>query len=78
ARLIASPYEVEARFATKRQTAWTGYKVHLTETCDEERPHLITNVETTPHSTPDGGVTDTIPARLAARALQPRGQLLGS
>jgi len=76
ARLIASPYEVEARFATKRQTAWTGYKVHLTETCDEERPHLITNVETTPATTNDVGVTDTIHAHLAARHLLPREHLL--
>lgn len=76
ARLIASPYEVEARFATKRQTAWTGYKVHLTETCDEERPHLITNVETTPATTNDVGVTDTIHAPLAARHLLPREHLL--
>lgn len=76
ARLIASPYEVEARFATKRQTAWTGYKVHLTETCDEERPHLITNVETTPATTNDVGVTDTLHAHLAARHLLPREHLL--
>jgi hypothetical protein len=28
--LIRSPYDVEARYAKKRQTEWTGYKVHLT------------------------------------------------
>ena len=76
ARLIASPYEVEARFATKRQTTWTGYKVHLTETCDEERPHVITNVETTPATTNDVSVTDTIHAHLAARHLLPHEHLL--
>jgi hypothetical protein len=26
---------------------WSGYKVHLTETCDDGVPNLITNVETT-------------------------------
>ncbi len=26
---------------------WTGYKVHLTETCDDDSPHLLTQVETT-------------------------------
>ena len=31
---IFSPYEIEARNSTKRSTNWTGYKVHLTETCD--------------------------------------------
>jgi len=40
ALLICSPYDTQARYATKRETHWTGYKVHLTETCDEEGPHL--------------------------------------
>jgi transposase len=46
--LIPSPYDIEARNRTKRDTNWTGYTVHLTETCDRDLPHLITNVETTP------------------------------
>jgi hypothetical protein len=33
---IESPYEVEARYATKRGLKWVGYKVHLTESCDDE------------------------------------------
>ena len=32
ARRIESPYEVEARYATKRSMSWVGYKVHLTVT----------------------------------------------
>ncbi|MEH1782546.1 hypothetical protein [Nostoc sp.] len=32
----------------------SGYAVHLTETCDEDLPCLITNVETTPATTFDG------------------------
>ena len=43
---ISSPYDTEARFAHKRSATWVGYKVHLTETCDEDSPHIITNVET--------------------------------
>jgi transposase len=35
AELIASPYDPEARFSTKREIDWIGYKVHFTETCDE-------------------------------------------
>ena len=35
------------------QVEWVGYKVHLTETCDEGLPHLRVNVETTPGTTPD-------------------------
>ena len=33
--------------ATKRATSWVGYKVHVTETCDDDLPHLITDVGTT-------------------------------
>jgi transposase len=47
ARRIESPYEVEARYSTKRSMGWVGYKVHLTESCDEGLPHLITDVHTT-------------------------------
>ncbi len=42
-----SPYDPDARFGNKRSTTWTGYKIHLTETCDKDEPHLITRVETT-------------------------------
>jgi transposase len=47
ALMISSPYDTDAHYARKRSMSWIGYKVHLTETCDEERPHLITHVETT-------------------------------
>jgi transposase len=42
---IHSSYDVEARFSIKRQTEWLGYKAHLTETCDEDRPNLINSQE---------------------------------
>ncbi|HEX3994645.1 MAG TPA: hypothetical protein VHX39_26010 [Acetobacteraceae bacterium] len=50
---VSSPYDPAARYSTKRDISWVGYKVHLTETCDSELPRIITNVETTPASTPD-------------------------
>jgi transposase len=71
ALLICSPYDPEARYATKRETHWTGYKVHLTETCEEEGPHLITNVETTPATTNDVELTAVIHTHLAAHDLLP-------
>jgi transposase len=40
ARYIGSPYDVEAHYSKKRSTTWVGYKVHLTETCEKESPHL--------------------------------------
>src|SRR5262245_14452348 len=48
-----SPYDPEAHFGNKRSLTWTGYKAHLTESCDEETPHLITHVETTFAETAD-------------------------
>lgn len=44
---LESPYDPDVRYASKREQHWVGYKVHLTETCDDDRPHLLTQVETT-------------------------------
>ena len=64
-QLIESPYDTEARNRTKRKTNWTGYTVHFTETCDNESPNIITNVETTPATTTDGEMTSVIHEKLA-------------
>jgi len=71
AGMISSPYDPDARYATKRTTAWTGYKVHLSETCDDDLPHLITHVETAPGPTADGDATPAIHQALAAKDLLP-------
>jgi transposase len=76
ADLIASPYDPEARYSTKRSSAWVGYKVHITETCDPEHPHLITNVETTPATTPDDNMAAVIHTSLAPRDLLPQEHLV--
>jgi transposase len=44
---IESPYDAQARHSNKRDLTWTGYKVHLSETCDPTLPRLITHVHTT-------------------------------
>ena len=74
--LIRSPYDVEARFGTKRSTTWTGYKVHVTETCAPDAPHLITHVATTPAPTYDGSVVPALHADLAQHRLLPGTHLL--
>lgn len=74
ARLIGSPYDPDARLSTKRDTTWNGYKVHLTETCDADGPNLITDVQTTPATAPDGQLTVPIQAALAQRQLLPAEQ----
>ncbi|GGN47179.1 hypothetical protein GCM10011578_100600 [Streptomyces fuscichromogenes] len=33
-----SPYDTDAHYCVKRDTAWSGYRTHFTETCDEQRP----------------------------------------
>jgi len=69
--LIESPYDPEAHYSTKRETHWKGYKVHITETCEPDSPHLITQVETTASTTPDSAVLGDIHAELAAQGLLP-------
>jgi transposase len=70
-RMINSPYDPAARFSRKRQTTWTGYKVHLTESCDDDLPHLITHVETTPATEPDCQTLPKIHTALAEKELLP-------
>ena len=76
AELISSPYDIEARYSTKRDVEWVGYKVHLTETCDEDRPHLIVNVETTPATTPDDNMIEVVHESLEERDLLPGAHLV--
>jgi transposase len=73
---IFSPFEIEARRSTKRSTSWTGYKVHLTETCEEDLPHLITHVETTVATTQDPTVLPSIHQDLAEKEILPRQHLV--
>jgi transposase len=68
---LQSPYDPEAHYSTKRQIEWSGYKVHLTETCDEHTAHLITHVTTCPAMQQDMTSTADIHERLAAKGLLP-------
>jgi transposase len=71
AQFISSPYDVEAHYARKHTTQWVGYKVHITETCEDDLPHLITHIETTPGPASDGATTPKIHAALEQRGLLP-------
>lgn len=73
---ISSPYDPQARYGKKYTTQWTGYKVHLTETCDPEQPHLIIQVATTPAATSDVSMTETIQANLQQAQLLPSQQFM--
>ncbi|MFI8075562.1 transposase [Streptomyces sp. NPDC086033] len=69
---LSSPYDTDAHYGIKRGTGWCGYKVHLSETCEPDAPHLITNVETTNATVNDTEVTAAIHQHLAGRGLRPR------
>ena len=71
AKLIESPYDVESHYSRKRETKWVGYKVHLTETCSPDTPHIITHVVTTASTRPDGHVTNEIHQALVEKEMEP-------
>jgi transposase len=76
ARLIQSPFDIEARYSHKRGRDWMGYKVHLTESCDEDMPHLITHVHTVSATEPDINAVEPIHDDLKARDLLPDDHLV--
>ncbi len=68
---LDSPYDPDAHFGNKRSITWTGYKVHLTETCEADTLHVITHVETTEAAITDVTMTEPIHQALAAKQLAP-------
>jgi transposase len=73
---IASPYEVEARYRHKRDTAWTGSMVHVSETCEPTAPHLLTHVHTTPATVHEAQCTEPIQQALMEKDVPPREHLV--
>lgn len=71
---ILSPYDLDARGAKKRNQPWFGYRVHLTESCDEDQPRLITDVQTALAPSQDYNATPVIQQALAERQLLPAEQ----
>jgi transposase len=72
AEKIESPYDLEARYRTKRDTQWTGYMVHVTETCEPEEVHLLTHVQTTTAAVHEVRCTEAIHQALVDKDLPPR------
>src|SRR5882762_5743354 len=69
---IESPYDVEARYRQKRDTTWTGYMVHVSETCEPTAPHLLTHVHTTPATVHEAQCTIPIQQALIEKEMPPR------
>lgn len=75
---IGSPYDADAHYARKGTTSWIGYKVHLTEACDDDAPRLITHVETTTAPVVDAAALPAVHHALQCRDLLPTVQLVDS
>ena len=75
---IGSPYDADAHYARKSTTSWVGYKIHLTEACDDDTPRLITHVETTTAPVVDAAALPAVHRALRGRDLLPAVQLVDS
>jgi DDE family transposase len=73
---IESPYDTQARFRTRSGASWTGYVVHLTETCDDDTVHLLTHAMTTVATVHEARCTAAIHAALAGKGLVPAEHLV--
>jgi transposase len=72
AEAIESPYDPEARYRHKCDTEWTGYMVHVSETCEPTTPHLLTQVHTTTAAVYEAQYTALIHQALSAKDLAPQ------
>ena len=72
AEAIESPYDPEARYRQKCDTPWTGYMMHVSETCEPTAPHLLTQVHTTTAAVYEAQCTAPIHQALSAKELAPR------
>ena len=72
AEAIESPYDPEARYRQKCDTQWTGYMVHVSETCEPTTPHLLTQVHTTTAAVYEAQCTAPIHQALSEKDMAPR------
>ena len=68
---IESPYDTEARYRSKSAMHWTGFMVHLSETCEDDSAHLITHVHTTAADVHEATCTQGIHEALRKKDLLP-------
>src|SRR5262249_56994343 len=66
---IEPPYEGAALYRHKHGTSWTGYMVHVSETCDPTHPHLLTQVHTTSAAVHEASGTEVIHQALVDKDL---------
>lgn len=73
---VESPYDIDARFRSKADANWTGYMVHMTETCDEGLPRLVVHAEATAANVHETTRTGPIHDALAAKSVAPSEHLV--
>lgn len=59
------------KYQSRQLVGFLSYKVHLTETCEQTLPHLITHVATTPAPKTDEAMTENIQEELSQADLSP-------
>jgi transposase len=75
---IQTPHDPQARYSRKRVQEWVGGKVQVTETDDEDYPHIITDIAGTCSSKTDYESLTEIQQRLVARQCSPEKQYVDS
>ncbi len=73
---LGSPIDPDCRYAKKFTTSWLGYRVHITETCDDDLPNIITDVRTALATSADGEATPLIHEALERKGLLPQTQFV--
>jgi transposase len=72
--VIESPHEPDARYASKRGQGWIGYRVQVTESCDDKWPHLIVDLAATSAPANDAPQLPQIQQRLRQQGTLPSEQ----
>ncbi len=74
--MLSSPHDPEAHYERTDTISWIGYKAHLTETCDDDRPRLITDVQTSFAPAADHRMVTPVHEALADKDLLPAQHLV--
>ena len=64
------------KYQSRQLVGFLSYKVHFTEACDDDAPHLIVEVTPTPATTADGDIIGELHAHLASQDLLPDQHLM--
>jgi transposase len=68
---VESPYDPQARYRNRHAVSWTGYIVHLSETCEDDTVHLLTQAMTTTAAVHEAQCTAAIHQALVECGLPP-------